>query len=212
MIIHSIEKIKNRKNSFKVRFDNGDNIIIAADTIVKFGLKTGLSLPAPKYAEILASDRSGRVTADALALVAKRSYSSKGLYDKLIQKGYEPQHAKSAVERLKELNYIDDAKFAKNYAAYLISSGKGEFAIKAELEKRGIPKNLLCTALDFVKKEEEPHEQIIKIIRSKFKKLDFKDKNEIRKAASFFLRRGFSSESISKALREYKNISLEENF
>ncbi len=209
--IEKIEKVRGRKDIFKIFLDNEESVLVSADTIVKFGLKTDLTLSSLEYNKIIASDKSSRVVADALALVAKRSYSSKSLYDKLRQKGYEPENAKTAVVRLKELNYINDEKYAKELALYLAKRGKGGFAIKAELEKHSFDKNLINNAVEYTKCGKEPYEQIIDMMKSRFKKMDLKDKNEVRRTASFFLIRGFSSENIAKAFRKYKNISLEDN-
>ena len=41
-------------------------------------------------------------------------------------------------------------------------------------------------------------------MKKRFSKFDGKDKNEVRKTAMFFQRRGFSSEDIAKAFREFE--------
>ncbi|MDR1104643.1 MAG: recombination regulator RecX [Endomicrobium sp.] len=209
MKIIKIDKVKFKKNTFKIFFENNDSVIVLADSIVKFGLKVGRDLANKEYKEVMSYDKSNRIMSDALALVALRSYSSRGLQEKLLQKGYDKDMALNVVNRLKELNYINDDRFSKNYAIYLSQKGKGEFAIKGELEKQGIDKVLIMEALDEVKFQEEPYEQIVKMMRSKFKNFKWKDKSEVRRAAAFFLRRGFSSENIAKAFREYKNISID---
>lgn len=94
-------------------------------------------------------------------------------------------------------------KFAKTYADYLSQKGKGEFAIRAELEKQGIEKILINETLEVIKTDIEPHEQIINILKIKFEKFSGKDENETRRIASFFLRRGFSYQDIAKAFRAY---------
>lgn len=210
MQIIKIEKIKFKRNMFKVMLDNDESIILTAESIVKFGLKDGLDISGNAFDAIFSYDTSNRVMADALALVAKRSYSSKNLETKLIGKGYDPERAKNAIKRLRELNYIDDLKYARMLAQHLYSRAKGEYAIKAELEKAGISKDLIKEAMQAIKSESEPHEQIIKVMKTKFKSFDPKDKNEARRIAAFFLRRGFTSENVAKAFREYKNISLED--
>ncbi|MDR2251604.1 MAG: recombination regulator RecX [Endomicrobium sp.] len=209
MKIIKIDKVKFKKNTFKIFFENNDSIILLADSIIKFGLKVGKDLADKEYREVMSYDKSNRIMSDALALVALRSYSSRGLQEKLLQKGYDKDIALNVVNRLEELNYINDDNFSKNYAVYLSQKGKGEFAIKAELEKQGIDKVLIMEALDEVKSQEETYEQIVKIMRSKFKNFKWKDKSEVRRAAAFFLRRGFSSENIAKAFREYKNLSID---
>lgn len=211
MRIIKLDKIKFKKNIFKIIFDNDESIILTAETIVKFGLKENFEISMNDFDAVSAYDKSNRVMADALALVAKRSYSAKNLEAKLLGKGYEPENAKKAVKRLQELNYIDDLKYAKMLARHLSARAKGEYAIKAELEKAGISKDIIKETMETVKGESEPYEQIIKIMKSKFKKFDTKDKNEARRIAAFFLRRGFTSENVAKAFRKYKNINLDEN-
>ncbi|MCL2484764.1 MAG: recombination regulator RecX [Endomicrobia bacterium] len=204
MKITKTEKILSKKDFFKVFFDNGENILLSADIIVKFGLNQGVEVSDDTYKEILAADKAYRVVFDALTLVSRCSYSAKSLSDKLLLKGYEKDNIKSAVARLTELGYINDEKFALAYAKYLSEKGKGEYAVKQALEEKGISKELISNALDSLKTEAEPYEQIIETIKRKFKDFNIKDKNEVRKIASFFLRRGFASEDISKALRLYK--------
>jgi regulatory protein len=209
MRIIKIDKVKFKKNTFKIYFENNDTIIVLADSIAKFDLKVGKDLADKEYKKVMSYDKSNRIMSDALGSVALRSYSSRGLQKKLLQKGYDKDMALNAVNRLEELNYINDDKFSKNYAVYLSQKGKGEFAIKAELEKHGVDKTLIMEALDEVKSQEEPYEHIVKIMRSKFKNFKSKNKSEARRALAFFLRRGFSSENIAKAFREYKNLSIE---
>ncbi|MCA6070675.1 MAG: recombination regulator RecX [Endomicrobium sp.] len=208
MKIVRIEKIKFKKNMFKLFFDNSENLMVFADTIVKFGLRTKIEISENEYEDLVSYDKSNSVMSDALVLVSKRSYSSKTLYERLIQKGYESLNAAKAVKRLEELNYINDEKFSKVYAVYLSQKGKGEFVIKAELEKQGISKDLVQNALESVRMELEPYEQIIKILKTKFKKFNGKNKNEVRRVAAFFLRRGFSSEDIAKTFRNYSQVTL----
>jgi len=204
MKITKLEKISAKKNTFKVYFDNGESVILTPETIVKFSIKNGTEINKSDFDAISAYDRSSKVTADALALVSKRSYSIKSLSDKLLLKGYEPDKIKDAVSRLAELGYINDEKYALAYAKYLSERGKGEYAVKQGLDEKGIPKDIINKALDSLKTESEPYEQIIETIKRKFKDFNPKDKNEVRRAASFFLRRGFASEDISKALRLYR--------
>ncbi len=201
MKIEKIEKVKVRKNMFKVFFGNGKNLAVFADSIVKFGIKTGCDISENEFKELVSYDKSNEAASYALALVSKRSYSSKNLQAKLLQKGCEPENAAKAVKKLEEFNYVNDEKFAKFYAVHLSQKGKGEFAIKAELEKQGIEKSLINDVLETIKTDIEPYGQIIKILKTKFKKFRGKDKNEIRRTASFFLRRGFSYQDIAKALR-----------
>ncbi|MDR3274733.1 MAG: recombination regulator RecX [Endomicrobium sp.] len=213
MKITKIERIQFKKNIFRIFFEDSENLILSADTIVKFGLKIGLNISQDIYKEVISHNTLNRVVCDTLILLSKRSYSVKNLQTKLIQRGYESQKVDEAVKRLEELNYINDEKFAKTYAVYLSEKGKGEFAIKAELEKQGVERNLIKDVMAKIKTDIDPYEQIAKLLKVKFKNFNGENKNEARRALSFFLRRGFSYESIVKVFRacikEMEDISIE---
>jgi regulatory protein len=200
--ISKVEKVKFKKAMFKISFKNSrKSLIISADSVVKFFLKSGVDIPKAVYKEILFCDRLKSGISEALSLLSKRSYSVKSLQKRLVQRGYEIKSATEIIERLKELNYLNDKEYAKNCVAYLSKKGKGEFLIRVELERQGIEKDLINSVLEIIKTNEETSEQIVKMLKTKFKNFDGKNKNEVRKATSFFLRRGFSCEDIAKAFR-----------
>jgi regulatory protein len=201
ILIKKIEKMHVNKNMFKLYFENGDSLIVFSDTIVKFSLRPGISILENDYNELISYDKSNKVMFDSLKLLSKKAYSENSLREKLIQKGYNTDIANKALTRLKELNYINDDNYAKNYALYLYKKGKGAFLIKAELEKQGIEKDLIKETLEKIKEEGESFEVILKILKTKFKNFNNKDKNETKKVISFFLRRGFAFEDISRAIK-----------
>jgi regulatory protein len=210
MKIERIEKVKLKKNMVKLFFDSGKNLIVFADSVVKFGIKTGNNISENDYKNILSFDEANKVMTYALFLVSKRSYSSKVLQEKLIQKGYDIKYIVKVINRLKELNYINDENFSKSYATYLSQKGNGEFFIKAKLRKQGIKEELIINVLKNVKIEFPPYEQIVKILKVKFKDLDMRNRSLVKNAVTFLLRRGFSLQEIAKTFREYKSIYIEE--
>ena len=202
MRILKVEKVKFKKDTFKISFeDSKKNLTVSAGSVAKFDLKTEIDISKDVYKKILFYDKSRNGISEALELVSKRSYSVQNLQKKLIKRGYGIKNSVEVVERLKELNYLNDEEHAKNYVTYLSEKGKGEFLIKSELEKQGIEKSLISNAIEVVKANRGTSKQIIKILKTKFKNLDEKNKNEVGKAFSFFMRRGFSSEDIDKAFR-----------
>ncbi|MDR1418077.1 MAG: RecX family transcriptional regulator [Endomicrobium sp.] len=200
-IINKIEKLQFKKNTFKLYFENGNSLMVFADTIVKFALKPNIIISEKGYDELISYDMSKRVMLDALNLISKKAYSEKFLREKLIRKDYNADIVDKTLVRLKELNYLNDNNYAKNYALYLCKKGKGPFLIKAGLEKQEFDKDLIKEALSYIKEENEPFEVISRILKNKFKNFNNKDRNETKKVISFFLRRGFAFEDISKVIK-----------
>ena len=203
--ITEIRKYPKIKNYFKIFFDNETAILIDADTIVSFGLKKDLKINDDTFDKILKHNNSNRITSYAFYLISHKYYSKKSLSDKLLSRGFEKTDIDKVLMRFVELNYINDELFAKNLAEYLQSKGKGPFYIKNELKQHDIDNEIISRVLNDAQEGQEPYLKIIDIIRKKYPKFNSDDKNEVRKVAMFFQRRGFSSEDIAKAFRKLEN-------
>ena len=200
--ITEIRKYPKIKDYFKIFFDNETAILIDAETIVSFGLKKGLFLDDDRFNKVLKHNNSNRIMSYALYLISQKSYSKKSLSDKLSIRGFEKEDIEKVITRFVEFNYINDEQFAQNLVEYLKSKGRGPFYIKNELKQHDIDSEIITKVLEN-KEENEPYLQIINIMKKKYSKFDGKDKNEIRKIAMFFQRRGFASQDIAKAFREF---------
>jgi len=75
----------------------------------------------------------------ALRVLALRGHSVAELRRKLKTKGYEEAEIEGSIARLLELNYLDDARFARGFAESSIRNGRGYGArLKLELSRRGV--------------------------------------------------------------------------
>ena len=202
--ILEIKRYPKIKDYFKILFDNETAVLIDAETIVSFGLKKGLFIDEETFNKVLKHNNSNRITSYAFYLISHKFYSKKSLSDKLLSRGFEKGDIEKVITRFVELNYINDEVFAQNLVEYLQNRGKGPFYIKNELKQHDIDSEIISKVLE-PKEENEPYVQIINMMKKKFPKFDGKDKNEVRKIAMFFQRRGFASEDIAKAFREFEN-------
>jgi len=202
--ILEIKKYPKIKNCFKIVFDNDSSALIDAETIVVFGLKKNLFVDEDTFNKILKHNSSNKITSYAFYLIEHKMYSKKSLTDKLLQKGFEQTDVENVVEKFCRLNYINDENFAAELVRYLISKGKGTFYIKNELKFHNIDNELISELLD-TENTTPAYLQIINLIKKRYPKFDGSQKNEVRKIAMFFQRRGFSSQDIAKAFREFEN-------
>lgn len=198
--IFNITKYPKIKNYFKVVFDNDSAVLLDAETIVLFNLKKDLSIDEETFDKILKHNNSNRITSYAFYLISHKMYSKQSLTDKLIQKGFNPDDIEKTINRLCELKYINDENFAKELVKYLISKGKGPFYIKNELKLHNINNDLISKLVDD-EQENQTYLQIVDLIKKRYPKFDGTNKNEVRKIAMFFQRRGFASSDIAKAIK-----------
>ena len=143
----------------------------------------------------------------ALALLNRRDYSRGELLKKLLEKGEEPEAAEAAVERLAELGFVDDARYARLIVRHYAAKGYGARRVKQELHHRGIPPELFDEAMEQMPEQDET---VDRLLRSRLKS-EAPDRGELKKASDFLLRRGYSWDEVRAALRRY-NASIEEEY
>jgi regulatory protein len=81
-----------------------------------------------------------------LRLLARRAHSRAELRQKLARRGYEEVEVGSAMARLAEMGYLDDASFAQGLVRRR-SATRGSLAVAAELTAKGIDRQGTAVAL-----------------------------------------------------------------
>ncbi|HEY7018912.1 MAG TPA: regulatory protein RecX [Gaiellaceae bacterium] len=103
--------------------------------------------------------------AEALAVakraLARREHSSRSLQERLLRAGVTADEAGEVVEELRGLGLVDDARFAEERARVLAERGKGDAAIRFELERAGVDGEGIEEALASVEPEPERAERLV---------------------------------------------------
>jgi regulatory protein len=74
----------------------------------------------------------------ALGLLARRDHSTLELKRKLGRAGHEPEAIDAALERLRELGYQNDGRYAQALERQLVGRGRGPRAVRAKLAQAGV--------------------------------------------------------------------------
>jgi regulatory protein len=97
--------------------------------------------------------RTGRGTdaaaarAAAVALLARKDFTSGELLARLAQQGFAAAPAHEAVGELTREGIVNDARYAENYVAYHTGRGQGPVRLAADLRARGVAPELIEAAL-----------------------------------------------------------------
>ncbi|MBU1293955.1 MAG: recombination regulator RecX [Gammaproteobacteria bacterium] len=83
----------------------------------------------------------------ALSLLSHREHSKQELVTKLKTKGHEEEEISATIERLEEMNYLNDERFAEIFVRSRLSKPLGASRIQQELIQKGINSELAKTAL-----------------------------------------------------------------
>jgi regulatory protein len=141
----------------------------------------------------------------ALRVLALREHSEAELRRKLTDKGYEAAEIDACVLRLKELRYLDDARFARVFASSWLRNGRGYGArLKMELARRGVAAETAAQALEELAEEYGEPELLAQLMERKFGSFDPQTatEKERRRVIGYLQRKGFSLSAIFGKLRE----------
>jgi SOS response regulatory protein OraA/RecX len=97
----------------------------------------------------------------ATKALARRDFSERGLRDRLERAGIDPTETERVVARLRGEGILNEARFAANRARALAEQGKGDAAIRFDLEAQGLPGELIEAALGELEPERERAERIV---------------------------------------------------
>lgn len=158
----TLERIETAGSDGKARrlvFDDGlDPRFTSAAAVRELGLEPNTILGRDAVEEGLRGVELRLAKERALSLLGYREHSAAELRRKLTDNGYPRSTVEAVVDRLVEIELVDDRRFACSWARSRVMSGYGARRIKHELAKRGINPDLVEEALDeVIDPDEEVH-------------------------------------------------------
>ena len=97
----------------------------------------------------------------ATRALARRDFSERGLRERLERAGVDPAEAERVLGRLRAEGVLDETRFATNRAHALAERGKGDAAIRFDLENQGLPTELIEPALAELEPERTRAERVV---------------------------------------------------
>ncbi len=143
----------------------------------------------------------------ALNYITFKDRTEKEVYTKLKEKGYSDLDVNDTICKLREYGYINEENYALSYIKSHITK-KSKKIIKMELLNKGLDKETVDIQLDKVDVDEE--HLIFESIERRYSNCDFNDEKLLKKIYAYYVRRGFSFETIKSALSKYR--ILHENY
>ena len=166
-------------------------------TVEDFGLYAGMELSDTEYSQLQESAGEMSAKMRAVRIVAASSVSKRDLEHRLVQKGENPEQAKTAVAWMSEMSLLDDRKTAQQVVTRCIAKGYGRARAKQALYEKRIPKEFWDEALT------DYPDQIEKIMDFLESRLGDEPRDkDVKRAVDALLRRGHSYATIRHAMRE----------
>ncbi|TXG92651.1 recombination regulator RecX [Rhodococcus rhodnii] len=142
-----------------------------------------------------------------LRLLADRARSRAELAGKLDGRGFAPETARAALDRLTELGLVDDTAFAQQWVqSRHTHSGRGKRALAVELRRKGIDDDIAADALDAIEPEDE-RARATDLVTHKLRSTRIRDDAERekvrRRLVGMLARRGFPSSMAYAVVAEH---------
>jgi regulatory protein len=138
----------------------------------------------------------------ALQFLVRREHSRHELKRKLTDRGAEPDRSEQALDRLVEVGYQDDSRFAEALARTRASAGYGPQRIRAELSTHALSAEQIAIALEAC--ETDWSSKACQLVARRYPGVKLPDPRQRRKAIEFLLRRGFDHASAFAAVAAYR--------
>ena len=186
-------------------FVNGE-YSFSADSgfIVDEDIFVGRSLENDGLCALKRSAEIRKAVRHALYLLEHRDFSKKELSKRLEEKGYDEECSLAAAEKIAEMGYIND----RRYAERLVERKKNKVGlqqIRYELAKAGICREELDDVLAETYAESDGVDAVVKELRRKLKgkTVDPDDRKAMSKLFNSFRAKGFDFETIKDAYEKY---------
>jgi regulatory protein len=136
-------------------------------------------------------------------MLARRAYSVGELRQALRRKAFDATAVEDALTRLKKLGYLDDRKFAQEYASSLVRNrGFGRYRVQRELKARRVAERYIKPALEQAFGETDEPAVLERVLERKMRALRLPlTRSRLYSLCQSLRRQGFRSEDIVRAVR-----------
>ncbi len=186
------------QNRSKVYLDEEFAFVLYKGELSRYGIREDAELPEETYREITDEVLTHRAKLRCMNLLKSMDRTEEQLRQKLRMGGYPPEVIDTALDYVKSFGYVNDASYAERYI-----TGRRESCSRLQMTRdlmmKGLDRDVIEAAFD----EQEPLDEDAQIQRWLEKKgidPEHANQKEKRRMYGFLMRKGFSSDSIWRAL------------
>ena len=199
MQITEIKKI-GKGDRYYLIIDEVRTFVVEAEILARYKLKTFDEIDEDYLNKLLLDNGELACFDRALTYLEKNIKTEKGIRDYLKQKGFLDESVDNAVEKLIEYGYIDDSVYAENYIR-TYADKKGRKLLRFELSIKGVDKAIIEAKLEELLDFEDEFASCKELCK-KYVKNKIVDQKLKQKAYAHLVSKGFSSDIISRVLKE----------
>jgi SOS response regulatory protein OraA/RecX len=136
-----------RRGRVAVELDGSPWRVLPSDVVIRAGLASGRALDRPALRLLRRELRRAEALGVATSALRRRDLSSQGLAQRLDRAGVAPAAQAESLATLGRAGLVDDERFCRIRAAALAERGFGDAGIRHDLDRQGIPAELVEAAM-----------------------------------------------------------------
>ncbi len=198
MRIETLKPSQRVKGRYLLHMEDGSILRVGERELLNFSLYGGKELTQQEILDLQQSVHSGGLKEKALNLLTRKPLSRRELERKLREWEASPDEVEEICDRMEVLDFLNDARYGELVVRHYVAKGYGGQKLRAELSRRGIPREFWEDALGQV---EDNAPAIDQLIEKKLK--GSADPKAMKKVSDALLRRGFSWSEVRDGLNRY---------
>lgn len=191
------QQVKNPERA-SIFLDGKYSFSLSLNELVAEKLKVGQELDEAEQKRLKKLSDDGKLRARALEWVMSRPRSIREFKDYMYRKKADPDLTEKLIAEFTGRKYLDETAFAKWLIDMRRRGGKSERAIKAELAKKGISRDIFQGATLETEEDEDEIGRIQQIVDKKMKLSRYKA--DPQKLMRYLAGQGFSYDDIKQAM------------
>ncbi|PJE65070.1 hypothetical protein COU91_03605 [Candidatus Saccharibacteria bacterium CG10_big_fil_rev_8_21_14_0_10_47_8] len=195
MVITALKKQVKNLERVSVFVDGRYSFSLSLNELITERIRQGDEIGQARLKKLQKISSDGKLKARALVWLINRPHSTREFKDYLIRKKADPELIEKFVRDFTDRGYLND----RQYAAWLVElrgrGGRSDRALRAELYKKGIGREVIGEVMEGTQDEMER----LKIMIAKKQKLSRYKSDEL-KLAKYLTSQGFSYSLVKQAL------------
>lgn len=205
--ITKIERQNRNRARYNIYVDDEYATSVHEDVLVRCRLSKGQVLQDKGWTELLAQEEENKARQSALKYVGYKPRTAVEVKRYLKEKGFAPEFESSVLAWLESYGYVNDRAFAKAWVEERRRvKGKGSYALRQELQQKGVDDRWIAEALDAIDSEDEL-QLARKWAYKRYERVKYLEWEQVeRRIGSFLQRKGFQLAHITEVLQELRSV------
>jgi regulatory protein len=190
-------------NSVEVCFDDDQSLVLSYEIFLKNGLRKSDEISESHFLFLKNEDEKYQIKRKSYNYLARRLHAEKELRLKLLKNKYDINFINEVLDELRNLNYLDDERFSREFAEEKNRKAWGKNKIKAALIGKGIDRKVISKVLEQETDITSEYEKAFELAKKKLQILSGKNIDSLKlkqKLNAFLFSKGFDFDIIKEVI------------